>query len=165
MENGLKGIDPGFKQTIFEQECEMGNRYSDPKYVVPDNVQAHPRHDCNTKATATLLQTESELQESLSVAAHTEGNIKGVEKARFTAGAAFSQIAQELKSNKNAFVLTMANCAAYDVIIQSGNTPRLTQNFIKAVEKMVETAGRRGYTEFLDSFGTHFFKKVTMGGR
>ena len=163
MSIGPNEIDGGFGETIFKNECENGLSTDDLKYKIPDNVEVRVQSHCSNEASAITMKTESDVQSGLSALAHASGSKgAGLDKSKFTASMEYTRIVRKLASNKNAVIVTQAQCDAFVANIQSGTSPQVTSNFRKAVKDMVD---KNDYTEFLDSFGTHYIHRITMGAR
>ncbi|XP_060563198.1 uncharacterized protein LOC132722693 [Ruditapes philippinarum] len=156
------GHDPGFTYPIFAANYETKKQTADCRYSVPQGLVVVPDVSCITSFTSTIVQTQYEFANSLSVSASVSGGGWGVS---FSASAGYKKSSSEISTGESVYIISSANCNYYFSKLVKRSPPPLDPVFLGWIERLSTTDSTDLYLEFLDTYGTHFPTEVTFGAR
>ena len=175
-------IDNGIKNEIFDvSDCSKGHLYPLPngqggttEYLVPNGVNIITTKSCMVSYNYNEISGSNSYQSSLSQSVTVDGETKalGLGKASFSASTEFQTVTKNTESNENIYISSHTECKIYSASLDLPfDVPKFNINFEKKVSEMPliydinnQTNLDWFYDFFTNSFGTHYIKKVTMGG-
>ncbi|XP_045167745.2 uncharacterized protein LOC123531028 [Mercenaria mercenaria] len=156
------GHDPGFTYPIFAADYSHGKQTADCRYSVPKGFVVIPDVSCVTTFTSDVIQTTTELVRGLSVNAGASGGGFGV---AFSASAGYKQALTDLSSSESVYIVSTAHCNYYISKFKKETPPPFTPMFFDWIRKLNSSTSNDTYSDFFDTFGTHFAKEITFGAR
>lgn len=171
------GVDPGVRDHIFTMASYDQAQHplsADGRFIKPKFVEAFQDVSCRLDFTSQLITSEAAYANNLAVSVSVGAS--GEWAGSFSASADYKYAAQGMQGGSSLFVKTMAECAAYTVHLPAVATmnatamPELSPTFQEAVRAMNAAASdkntlQRLVAAFVANFGTHFFRRITMGSR
>eukprot|EP00112_Aurelia_sp_Birch-Aquarium-sp1_P022331 Seg626.10 transcript_id=Seg626.10/GoldUCD/mRNA.D3Y31 product="Vitelline membrane outer layer protein 1" protein_id=Seg626.10/GoldUCD/D3Y31 len=160
-----KGYDPGFtRDNIFQAEYTEKKKTYDGRYSIPDHTDGTKQISCTMTASAETLKTETQYKDTL--AAKASASVKaggGVWSASFAASTEYNRVSEQLKTNQKSVIKSESTCTVYGASLNTFPPPKFTENFFNNLKALGKE--NPDYYNFLDTFGTHFVKGITMGSR
>lgn len=161
------GVDPGFNtyagSEIFVQSYDKGTITGDGRYSVPDGFSLEKNEGCSLDFSSTATFKSKEYTDSLKKSVSSEFGGFG---ASFTASRDYHTFHEQTTQSNTKSVSSVAECAVYTAGVDQYRLPQYHENFKQAIASLPSTYGDgEKYFNFLDSFGTHAFRSVTMGAR
>jgi len=164
-ENNVR--DPGFSFGVLKFTWSAGTTTPDGKYLVPDHVQTNLNESCGIKGEVSKEYGSSSYQEAISVGVAVEevGKI-GIWSARFSASTAYKEITESTTQYHRFYSSARAECILYELKSNYLNAPiGVTSDFERAVSDLTLSNNDIVYTNFINTYGTHFASEVTMGAK
>lgn len=151
--------DPGYRQMIFDAKYS-GRTTSDGRYLVPDGVDLERADSCSYTFGSSFITGQRSYSESLGVKASVEGSfITG----SFAASADYHHVEQSTKEGSSLFTHAEASCLVYSGNVKKYDHPPFSKNWQEGVKSLPKTYNSSKYSDFLETFGTHYIKSVSMG--
>lgn len=158
-------------QNVIDLNVEEGHTVpgSDGVYIVPKGVRPTKPYGMSWETASTVMSSSYELQQELKVAVSAEAGIEG--GFEFSASASTRDMERQTGSRKRTFVYSRAYQEEHilDLDLDNDQAPlAVTPQFSDAVlalpypDEMPDWEAR--YEAFLQRFGTHFTKGITLGG-
>ncbi|KAK3580231.1 hypothetical protein CHS0354_012759 [Potamilus streckersoni] len=160
------GHDPGFTYPIFRANYSNNDQTADCQYSVPKGLILIPDVSCITSFSSKIVQTQYELQQSLSVSAHISGGGWGVS---FSASAGYKEASSTVTSGQWIMIYSSAKCNYYYCKLEKTSPPPFHPVFLNWVHKLNRTISNSykddsdTYMAFFDHYGTHFVDEATFG--
>lgn len=163
--------DPGFRLAVLRIDYEEGK--SDGRWFIPDGVEALQKIICGYESTSSEVSGSKSYQDTLSVEASVEGSFF---VAKFSASTGFKEVKEDTSKYRRSYLSSVAKCSVYEAYV-SHLAPisnayfarkkliRVTDRFAKAVEDLPLEGDDNKYIQFIESFGTHYVNRVTMGAK
>jgi len=169
-------LDPGFTNQIFQNTKNQDRQTMDHRFMVPDDVDAENcENSCSLSMTAQVLRTDANYHNTLKDSVQWDTSVgASVKFAPFSAGfsAAFSgsddyqTINKGFTQEQSQYVMSTATCCSYNFKHQDGGSSSvLEKGFVDAVWKLPPEYDENAYSQFVDRYGTHYVKEVTMGSK
>jgi len=160
-------FDPGFTYGIMNFTWENNDKTSDGKYRVPDSVQAMQAQSCGFYSQAAYAFGAQSYQKALSTDVNVEGSGGMVIwSARFSASSEYRRVSQETSQYRRFYTRARATCAYYHLAVNYLNVPiSMTSDFTQAVMNLPTVRNDSAYIMFINTYGTHFTSRVTMGAK
>ncbi|CAB9518071.1 MAC Perforin domain containing protein [Seminavis robusta] len=164
---GLVKVDQGFRQSIFKQTNYVET--PDKQFMTPQGVNVVECEGCNLAFSSTEVRSTSEYKSTLEAKAKVSGSSSfGAIKGEFSASAGYKEAKERFGSNHETSTTSEVSCCVYQAELESFKLPPYSSNFVTAVNKLVAVFNNNlnlvpWIRKFVDEFGTHFVKKVTMG--
>jgi hypothetical protein len=160
--DGQALVDPGFRQPVFAADYTDSPLTPDQRYLIPKGTTAT---DCSGSCSLHFQSTEimgtHSYQSSLEVKAEVSA---GGWDAKFSASTDYKHVEQSSSTEKSVFTESEATCCAYSTEILTYTPPKFHANFLAAVATLGDEYDEATYAKFINTFGTHFVSRVTMGG-
>lgn len=159
--------DPGFAFSVLQFTWETSTTTSDGKYYVPDNIQALQTKSCGFESHAATDFGSQSYQNSLSVdvSVEVEGGLE-LWSGRFTASVGYKKVNQGTSEHRRFYTSARAKCIEYQLSVDYLNAPiGVTTNFAEAVSSLPLVQNGNAYNTFINTYGTHFTGRVTMGAK
>ena len=159
--------DPGFAFGVLKLTWTTGTTTSDGKFLVPDRIQALQTRSCGFQSDATTEFGARSYQRALSVDVSVEAGGTGrLWSARFTGSADYRKISEATSQTHSVYTSARAKCIQYQLSVNYLHAPvDVTDNFARAVDALPLARDDGAYVAFIDTFGTHFTSRVTMGAK
>ena len=159
--------DPGFEFNVLEFTWATGMTTSDGKYFVPDHIQALQTKSCGFHSQATTEFGTRSYQNALSVDVSVEaGGQFWLWGARFTASAGYKKVRNGTSQKHRIYTSARGKCIQYKLSVNYLHAPvNVTSNFAKAVSSLPLARDDSAYNTFINTYGTHFTSRVTMGAK
>jgi len=159
--------DPGFAFSVLKFTWENNVTTSDGQYFVPDNIQALQTRSCGFQSQAATEFGSRSYQEALSVDVSVEGSTNMLLwSARFSASVGFRKVSQGTVQHRRIYTSARAKCIQYKLSVNYLNAPiDITSNFEQAVSSLPLVRDDNAYNSFINTYGTHFTSRVTMGAK
>jgi hypothetical protein len=158
-------------QNVIDIDVEDGHTAPtrDGYYIVPKGVRHEAPFSMSYESASTVMSSSYEFQQELKVAVSAEAGVEG--GFEFSASASSRDMERQTGSRKRTFVYSRAYQEDHilDLSFEDPKAPlAVTREFRDAVLALPypdEMPGwEKQYERFLDDWGTHFTKGVTLGG-
>jgi len=154
-------FDPGFRQPVFTAVYTPGSLTPDQQYKQPDGTFiASCSGTCSlnfvSKEIAGTHSYQDSLEEKTSVSAGGWGS-------KFSASTDYKRVQKDFSSHDYVDTHSDATCCAYEATIETFLQPSLHPGFEAGLKAMPTTYDFTKYKKFIDTFGTHYVSKLTMG--
>ncbi|HLZ70563.1 MAG TPA: MAC/perforin domain-containing protein [Dehalococcoidia bacterium] len=170
----LLSLDPlnlgGLAKTVNAIDVARagGGSYEQGSYVVPNGVSLQSPFNTEAKTFRSLVQNSYDFQNEFSSTLELNAGIEGC--FEFSTSNSFKEITQASQSRKQvstyAIVYVQNHVVALD--LDGPDEKRISTAFAHAVKGlpggMGAQAEQRAYSEFIRKFGTHFTRRVSLGG-
>lgn len=161
--NTKGGVDPGFQiQKIFEFSYNGHQQSSDGRWDIPDRTTVVREDSCTLEFQSTSVSGSESYAHSLEVA--VEASFEGW-GAKFKGSVDYKQVEERTSKYKELYTVSRGECKVYTGKINTYLPPKLSENFIAAINTLPETYNDETYMLFLENFGTHYIDQVHMGAR
>jgi len=165
-------IDQGFKNEIFDIARDYNHYTPDQRFRVPDNVQAEScANSCSFAMSATVLESQEHYKDQLSSAVSWDTSVSasafGVGfGAAFSGSDEYATISEGFGSDSSQYIMSSATCCSYKFEHDNGaDHSNLDKKFKSDVEMLPLHYDEDAYDRFVDKYGTHYVKSVTMGSK
>lgn len=145
---------------IFDITYKDGQMTYDGKYQVPDGLAWLDTNACNLFATTETSESYSQYKTTDSSSFSLEGSFSLVSGALT---ATESQIREQVYNRKNVVSKTFVYCKLYDVEHFDNLMP--SSFFKNGLKSLSAEYDEKKYFGFLKTFGTHYRKRITLGGK
>lgn len=149
------GADPGFSSAVFDLDGA--------------SVQNFAIRRCTYDATTRLIETSQDSLNSLRVNYEQSASAQffGLAQASFSLSATFTRLQMEMSQQNRRFAESVARCEIEHLNLDSSNS-KLSPTFIEAVARLPTEASDQNIQnvqeQFIERFGTHFFRRLVLGG-
>ena len=159
--------DPGFAFSVLQFTWANNVTTSDGNFLVPDNVQALQTKSCGFQSQAATEFGARSYQQALSADVSVEGSGSGSSwSARFSASVGYRLVRQGTSQHRRIYTSARAKCIQYQLSVNYLHTPvTITSSFAQAVSSLPLVRDDRAYNTFINTYGTHFTSRVTMGAK
>ena len=159
--------DPGFAFSVLQFTWANNVTTSDGSFLVPDNVQALQTKSCGFQSQAATEFGARSYQRALSVDVGVEAGAAGPSwAARFSASVGYKRVRQGTSQHRRIYTSARAKCIQYELSVNYLNTPvTVTSSFKQAVSSLPLVRDDSAYNTFINTYGTHFTSRVTMGAK
>jgi len=158
------GIDPGWKDGIFEQTWDQARivRIGDQDVEVPEDHEILDSKNCEISFSSSNAMTATQWKNDLE--ASVSGSFKGW-GAAFKASASYQEVEERFEERNTLVIESSAKCSTYRVSVSNNFTPKLKEEFAGAVSLLPrDYAGNEAaYLGLIRDFGTHYSRRVTLG--
>jgi len=164
--------DPGFRNVIFEPLYSDSLTSADRMYVIPDGTKAYAKSGCTQAFTHETVQSSNEYQRLLKDMIKT--NYSGFDNS-FHGSSDYKHIdSTHSKDSSSQLLMTQVICAKYEATLDTVNPPTYTEAFKEKLKAIYATMQRDRNNvdgingqihEFLNTFGTHYVRKLELGSR
>ena len=160
--------DPGFRNVIFEPQYTQSLTSADLKYQIPDGTIAHPKTGCTQAFSHETIQSSEEYQRLLQDMIKT--NYSGFDNS-FHGSSDYKYIdSTHSKDHSSQLLMTQIICSKYEASLNTVTPPLYTQAFVNKLKDIYATMQRRldfnaSIHDFLNTFGTHYVRKLELGSR
>lgn len=155
------GIDPGFKEQIFEANYTSGTLSADKRWLQPSGLLiTNCKGTCNFQFRSTEIAGQKSYQDRLSTQVGVSGSGWGAE---FSASTGFKSVAKGSSQRHSFYTQSEIRCCASIAKTQTYNLPPLTTNFKNGLATLTADAPESAYFDFIETFGTHYVKSATLG--
>ncbi len=157
------GVDPGFQlQKIFGFTYDGHQKSSDDRWDIPDATTVVRENSCSLDFSSSSVSGSDSYSRSLEV--YVSGSLEGW-GAKFKASVDYKEVEEKTQKYKDLYTASRGECKVYTGKIDGYLPPKLTPNFIRAVNTLTEDYQEKPYMRFISYFGTHFVSQVHMGAR
>lgn len=157
--HSTNGLDPGFKtRQLFELTYEDNWLTDDRKNLIPDHTTVLRQPSCYLTFSTTTITEEMSYHQSLAVDASVSGSGWG---ASFSASSDYKSVKDRTTNRDYRYYSSQASCTIYAASIHYMDA-KLAGDFVRAV---ADLSSEEEYYRLIDTYGTHFAKQITMGGR
>ncbi len=157
------GVDPGFQlQKIFKFTYDEQQKSSDGRWEIPDHLTVAREDACSLEFFSSSIAGTSSYSHYLKT--HASVSVSGW-GAAFSASADYRELEERTSRYKDIYTTSKGECKVYTGRTDAYLPPRLSANFLAAVNSLPETYNDDAYMEFLFNFGTHYVLQVHMGAR
>ena len=153
--------DPGFTSSVLKFTWSTGTKTPDGKYLVPDHSQALRTPFCSFRCEALTAFDSQSYQDALSVDVSADDEI-GLWGARFTGSDGYKKVSEGTNQYRRIYTSANAKCIQYQL---SYSPFDVTSNFAEAVSSLPLERNDDAYNTFINTYGTHFTSRVTMGAK
>lgn len=157
--------DPGFKSaSVFNLTYNLNMTTADGKHLIPDNTATADTTACVFEFDVQIIHDAASYRQWLDEDANLDVTGFG---ARFSASIDFQTVSQHTEHYREQFFFTVTDCVTYQATLYPGIT-NLSDQFLSFVSKLPSVVGEKSntsYSQFIDTYGTHFAKQVSMGGQ
>jgi len=168
--------DPGFQSQIFKITRDQNENTGDKRFWIPDNVDAFScKSTCSLSMKAEVLRTESSYKQTLEKSVEWDTSVGGslsFGPFSFGFGAAFGgsheyqKIHEGYRQDQSQYVFSTATCCLYNFRHSNGGTySTLDDGFVNHVLDLPLEYDQAAYGAFVEEYGTHYVKEVTMGSK
>ena len=164
--------DPGFRNVIFEPLYSQSLTSGDLKYQIPDGTKAYSKNGCTQAFSHETIQSSEEYQRLLKDMVKT--NYTGFDNS-FHGSSDYKHVdSTHSKDHSSEILMTQIVCAKYEATLDTVSPPTYTDAFIESLKAVYATYQRDNDNtyginakihEFLNTFGTHFVRKLELGSR
>jgi len=172
--------DPGYKGQVFAIETtEL--RDSDWRHLQPSNINVENRVSCSTSMTRTEISTSAQLQTETSHSLETSSSSSfgaGVSVGGYGGGynqanantksESSRQMSRSLDKGESIYLVSRAECSAYQATISPYYLPPFDDTFKKAVDLLPKEYADSSsvlYRDFIRVYGTHVIISALFGSR
>jgi len=157
--------DPGFTLEILEFSWANNVTTSDGRYLVPDNVQALQTRSCDSRAATEFGLRSYQQAPSTDVNAESGGSA-AIWSARFSASTEHKRVSQGTSQYRHFYTSARAKCIQCQLSVNYLHSPvTITSSFAQAVSSLPLATNYSAYIRFINTYGTHFTSRVTMGAK
>jgi len=159
--------DPGFRYGVLQFTWDTNITSSDQRYVVPDHTQVLQTRSCGFRSEASTDFGSRSYQNALSVDVGVAvGGGFLFWDARFTASAGYRKVSQGTTQHRRFYTSAKGKCIQYQLAVNYLHVPiQLTSAFTQAVRALPLERNDDVYHAFIDTYGTHFTTRVTLGAK
>lgn len=151
--------DPGYRQMIFDAKYS-GRKTSDERYQVPDGVEIEKAESCSYTFGSSFITGQKSYSESLGIKASIQGSFLF---GSFSASTDYHHVERSTKQGSSLFTHAEATCLVYSGNVKKYDHPPFSKNFEEGLKSLPQQYNESKYSDFLDTFGTHYIKSVSMG--
>jgi hypothetical protein len=156
--------DPGIKKQIFFLSYLLKQETEDGKYLIPDGSTSNKEETNGFSSKSEEITGSQSYQESLSQFAKVSAAYAGpIASVSFSASVGYQKAKTETSSDKKVVYLSKGECVRYTLNFPIYDTLPLDKDFISGVYNALRN--KTGWFSLIDTYGTHFLDKVTLGGR
>jgi hypothetical protein len=145
---------------VFDITYKDGQTTYDGKYQVPDGLAWLDTNTCNLFATTETSDSYSQYKTTDTSSFSLEGSYSMVSGSLTSTE---TQVREQIFNQKNVVSKTYVDCKLYDV--QHFDTLSPSMFFKNGLKGLTETYDETKYINFIKTFGTHYRKRITLGGK
>ncbi len=157
------GVDPGFQmQKVFTFTYEDQQKSSDGRWDIPDRTTVVRENSCNLNFNSTAISGTQSYSHSLNVYISIS---LSTWFSSFKASMDYKELQEKTSKYNHLYTASTGECIVYWGRVDSYLPPKLSANFLAAVNTLPENYQSHEYMQLLSNFGTHFVDQVHMGAR
>ena len=159
--------DPGFVFSVLKFNWNTESTTSDGRYLVPDHIQGLQTMSCSFLSTVSKEFGARSYQNALSIDVKSEASYEFLPwKVRFSASVGYKTVSEGSRQHQRIYTSARAKCIKYQLSVNYPHVPiTVTDDFAAAVLSLPLLRDDQAYKRFIDTFGTHFTSRVTMGAK
>lgn len=160
--------DPGFRNVIFDRLYTQSLTSADLKYQIPDGTIAHPKSGCTQAFSHETIQSSEEYQRLLQDMIKT--NYSGFDNS-FHGSSDYKHIdSTHSKDHTSQLLMAQIICSKYEASLNTVDPPIYTEAFVENLKEIYAAMQRdldynATIHDFLNTFGTHYVRKLELGSR
>jgi len=157
-------VDPGTRSLIFAAEYN-GDMTPDYRYCTPEGISLLKcSGNCQLSFQTDFISGTYSYHEKMSGSVGVGGSAgTGKVNGSFGASIGWNHVNDMTTGGANLFTMSEIQCCVYISEMFEFLRPPFHPNFIAGLHTLTETYDEHSYRRFLESFGTHYVKKSTMG--
>jgi hypothetical protein len=151
------------RQAIFAYVADTPT--TDQKYSIPSQMTFVELDATALNALTAVIQSAYDMQKTISASMSVSGELE-----EFTFSGSGSYTSAETTTDNFKTVLSESSSVVqlWKLIVKEGTDPPLSDDFTSAVANLPEAydpSTYTQYTQFIKTYGTHYFSECTFGGR
>eukprot|EP01022_Parablepharisma_sp_SALTPOND_P022986 TRINITY_DN47360_c0_g1_i1.p1 TRINITY_DN47360_c0_g1~~TRINITY_DN47360_c0_g1_i1.p1 ORF type:complete len:543 (+),score=25.14 TRINITY_DN47360_c0_g1_i1:347-1975(+) len=159
----IEGIDKGFSlHKVFNLSYSSQKRSSDGRWNIPDNTEMQKVESCNFQFSSEEFHSMEEYTRSLTREASISASVP---LGKFSYSQSYQEMSKDMQKKDFVYILSKAECSAYEAAPSRDELPDFTGSFIKSVKRLPKEYNYKLYLRFIETYGTHLIERLTMGAR
>eukprot|EP00948_MAST-09A_sp_MAST-9A-sp1_P003743 g3743.t1 len=164
----ITGVDPGWKSyPVIRMDNYSQKKLYDNACLVPNDITVSPTGACTYESVFSEVCSAAAYQHSLdsSVGASTKFPLFGGDW-EFSGSSDYKTVYDDSSSSHEVFFSSSSQCEFYTAKLPPPFIiPELDPTFIKAVDTLLDDGTNESLVEFVQTYGTHYTKQITMGAK